>query len=114
MEFNYLCVNIASSRNLVKQIKTQTQKESSRSICLFKLSCLEKQKYENGEKKSEIYNVTVCPIMTYALETRAKTLKIRQMLEANRMKVLRKIVGKTKIDRIRSQHMRETCGIQPN
>ena len=29
------------------------------------------------------------------------------------MKVLRKIVGKTKIDRIRSQTTSEFCGIQP-
>ena len=35
------------------------------------------------------------------------------MLEANEMKVLKKIVGKTKIDRIRSQQIRESCGIQP-
>ena len=31
------------------------------------------------------------------------------MLEANEMKVLRKIVGKTKIDRIRSQQIGESC-----
>ena len=35
------------------------------------------------------------------------------MLEANKMKVLRKVVGYTKIDRIRSQKIRESCGIQP-
>jgi hypothetical protein len=29
------------------------------------------------------------------------------------MKVLRKVVGYTKIDRIRSQKIRESCGIQP-
>jgi hypothetical protein len=29
------------------------------------------------------------------------------------MKVLRKIVGKTKIDGIRSQQTRKSCGIQP-
>ena len=29
------------------------------------------------------------------------------------MKVLRTIVGKTKIDRIRSQQIRVSCGIQP-
>ena len=35
------------------------------------------------------------------------------MLEANEMmKVLRRIVGKTKTDRIRSQQIRESCGIQ--
>ena len=35
--------------------------------------------------------------MTHALETRAETSKTRQMFEANEMKVLRKLVGKTKI-----------------
>ena len=35
------------------------------------------------------------------------------MLEANDMKVLRKIVDKLKIDRIRSQQIRESCGILP-
>ena len=34
------------------------------------------------------------------------------MLEANEMEVLRKIVGKTKMDRIRSQQIREFCGNQ--
>ena len=29
------------------------------------------------------------------------------------MKVLRKIAGKTEIDRIRSQQISESCGIQP-
>ena len=48
--------------------------------------------------------------MTYALETRAET-KTRQMLEANENKLLRKIVTKTKINKIRSQQIREFCGI---
>ena len=33
------------------------------------------------------------------------------MLEANEIKVPRKIVGKTKIDKIKSQQIRESCGI---
>ena len=33
------------------------------------------------------------------------------MLEVNEMKVLRKVVGKTKRGRIRSQQIRESCGI---
>ena len=32
----------------------------------------------------------------------------------NEMRILRKIVGKTKIDRIRSKKIRESWGIQPN
>ena len=35
------------------------------------------------------------------------------MLEANEMKVLRKIIYKTKIDGIRSQQIRISCSIQP-
>jgi hypothetical protein len=35
------------------------------------------------------------------------------MLEGNEIKVLRNIVGKTKLDRIRSQQIRGSCGIQP-
>jgi hypothetical protein len=72
-----------------------------------------RNKYVRKETKSKIYKATVRPIMTYALETRAETSRTRQMLEANEIKVLRKIVDKTKIDRIRSQQIRESCGIQP-
>ena len=35
------------------------------------------------------------------------------MFVANEMKVLRKIVSKTKIDRLRSQQIRKSCGMQP-
>ena len=36
------------------------------------------------------------------------------MLEVNEITLLRKIVSKTKIDRIRSEQIRESCGIQPS
>ena len=48
--------------------------------------------------------------MTYALETRTKTLRARQILEANEMKVRRKIVGRKKRERPTSQ---KSCSIQP-
>ena len=35
------------------------------------------------------------------------------MFEANEMKVLKKIVGKTKIERISNQQIDESCYIQP-
>ena len=35
------------------------------------------------------------------------------MLEANETIVLRRTIGKTKMNRIRSQQIRESCGIQP-
>ena len=45
--------------------------------------------------------------MTNSLETRAERTKNRQKFEANEMKALRKIVGKTKTDRIISQQITE-------
>ena len=65
-----------------------------------------KSKYMSKVAKSNICKATVRPIMTYSLETRAETRKIRQMLKVNEIKVQRKIVGKTKIDRLRSQEIR--------
>ena len=50
--------------------------------------------------------------MTYVPETRAKTSRTRQMLEIIK-KVLRKIVGKMKIDKIRSQQIRESSSFPP-
>ena len=78
-------VNFASSENLVKEIKTQAQKSARYARCL-ELSCLEKQIYEIGNK-------IICT---------------RQLLEAIDMKLLRKIVRKTKIGRIRNQQIRES------
>ena len=48
------------------------------------------------ETKSKIHKATVRPTMTYALETREGTSRTRQMLEANEMKVVRKIDSKQK------------------
>ena len=39
------------------------------------------------ETKSKIYKATVRPTITYVLEIRTETLKTREMLEANEMKV---------------------------
>ena len=68
MEFNYLGVNISSSGNLVKEIKTQGQKAARVASGLNDLVWRNKQ--IRKETKSERYNATV-PIMTYSLETRA-------------------------------------------
>ena len=61
-----------------------------------------RNKYMKKETKSRIYKAKVSSIITYALETSSEISKTNQMLEANELKVLRKIVGKTKIDSIRS------------
>ena len=63
------------------------------------------------ETKSTIYMDTARPIMAYALEASGGTKeKHTQILEANEMKALRKIVGNIK-DRIIIHQFREFCCI---
>ena len=71
----------------------------------------EKLIYEKGNK---IKNIQGNRRPDYDLFNRYKgrNRKPRQMLEANKKKVLWKIVGKTKVNRINSQQIRESCGIQ--
>jgi hypothetical protein len=52
--------------------------------------------YAEGNKiKNTVNRATLLPIITCVLETRTEKKKIRQMLESNETKLLRKILGKT-------------------
>jgi len=51
MEFNYLCINITSSENLAKEIKTQAQKATRVAGCLNDLAWRNKYRYMMEEKK---------------------------------------------------------------
>ena len=59
-----------------------------------------------------IYKSVVRPILTYAAETRSDTAKTRQILETTEMKTLRRIMNKTRLDKIRNRDIREKCEIQ--
>ena len=69
-------------------------------------------KYLRNEAKARIYKSVVRPILTYAAETRTDTAKTVQILEVTEMKTLRRITNKTRMDKIRNERIRETCGIQ--
>ena len=71
MKFNYLGVNIISSGNLVKGIKTQAQKAAR--VAGYLNDLVWRNKYMRKEIKSNIHDISVRPIVTYSLETRAET-----------------------------------------
>lgn len=50
--------------------------------------------------------------MTYAAETRVDTAKTKQLLETTELNILRRIIGKTRRDSVRSKEIREECNIQ--
>ena len=69
-------------------------------------------KYLRNEAKVRIYKSVVRPILTYAAETRTDTAKTMQILEVTEMKTLRRIINKTRMDKMRNERIREICGIQ--
>ena len=95
-------------------------KWQSKLLCIFELKyisgCLNEtiwsNKYLRNEAKVRIYKSNVRPILTYAAETRTDTAKTRQLLEVTEMKALRRIINKTKWDRMRNDRIRELCEIQ--
>lgn len=49
--------------------------------------------------------------MTYAIETRAETLKSKQVLNATEINTLRRICGVILRDQKRSEEIRDDCGV---
>jgi hypothetical protein len=108
--FNYLGVQITSSKDLTTEVRHQAIKASRIPGCLNETIWL--NKYLHNEAKVRIYKSTVRPILTYAAETRTDTAKTRHLLEVTEMKTLRRIINKTMWDRIRNDKIRELCETQ--
>ena len=64
------------------------------------------------ECKIQIYKTNVCPVLTYASETRAETTYIQHLPRTTEMKIIRAIHGKTLRDKIGSDQLRQLNGIQ--
>jgi len=107
---NYLDVQITSSKDLTTEVRHQAIKASKISGCLNET--IWSNKYLRTEAKVRIYKNIVRPTLTYAAETRTDTAKTRQLLEVTEMKTLRRIINKTKWDRVRNDRIRELCEIQ--
>ena len=55
----------------------------------------------------KIYEAAVRPIVTYAVQTRADTTRMEQLLRSTEMKTLRSILDLALWDKIRSKDIRE-------
>ena len=108
--FNYLGVHITSSKDLTMEVRHQAIKVSRISGCLNET--MWSNKYLRNEAKVRIYKNIVRPILTYVAETRTDTAETRQLLEVTEMKTLRRIINKTKWDRIRNDRIGELCEIK--
>lgn len=109
MKFKYLGIELSGFGDVESEVRQQTNKALRVAGCLN--DTIWKNKYLQTETKSRIYKATIRPIMTYTAETRPDTTKTKRILETGEMKVLRKIVGKTLLDRERNENIRRSCQV---
>lgn len=108
--FQYLGVMITSHKDLIAEVNQQIVKASRISGSLN--DTIWNNKYLQLETKTRIYKTVVRPILTYGAETRAETTRSKQLINTVEMKTLRKIVGKTRLDKIKNADIRNQCQIQ--
>lgn len=109
MKFNYLGIELSGYGDIELEVRQQTNKALRVAGCLN--DTIWKNKYLNSGTKARIYKSVIRPIMTYTAETRPDTEKTKRILEVGEMKILRKIAGKTLLDRERSDNIRRTCRV---
>lgn len=109
--FQYLGIEIrvSSDRNLYKEVRQQALKGARISGYLRDITW--KNKYLLTQSKVKIYKTVVRPTLTYGAETRAETSKTKQLLRTVEMNTLRAIIGKTRLDRVRNQTVRDECEV---
>ena len=68
-------------------------------------------KHIRTEAKARIYKTAIRPILAYAAETQSETSETSRISEVTEIEIARRIAEKTLMDRIRSDNIRQTCGM---
>ncbi|XP_057653803.1 uncharacterized protein LOC130892403 [Diorhabda carinulata] len=109
-DIKYLGIELTGYGDIETEVRQQTIKAARVAGCLN--DTVWKNKYISIEAKSRAYKTVIRPIMTYSAETRPDTAKTKRLLETSEMKALRKITGKTLLDRERSDEIRQKCRME--
>uniref|UniRef100_A0AAR5PIR3 Reverse transcriptase domain-containing protein n=1 Tax=Dendroctonus ponderosae TaxID=77166 RepID=A0AAR5PIR3_DENPD len=109
IKFNYLRVELSGFGDTEAEVRYQATKAIRIAGCLNAIWCNRRM---GTDSKSRIYKIVVRPMMTYTAETRPETMKTKRLLETAEMKILRRITGKTLLDRARSKDIRTACNVK--
>lgn len=110
VKFSYLGIEISCFGDIESEVRGQAIKAARTASQLN--DTIFRNKYLRTESKVRIYKAAIRPILTYVAETRPETSKTRQIMEATEMKIVRRIAGRTLLDRERSEDIRRACHIE--
>lgn len=109
--YEYLGTIISNDGKLDLEIANRTKK-TSRIYYAINNTILGKREISQ-ETKLHVYNAITVPTLLYASETWVTNRKHESAINAAEMKQLRKIAGKTKLDRERSENIRNVLRQEP-
>jgi hypothetical protein len=101
---NYFGIKLTNNGNIEWEVSEQLMKANCIIGCLD--DCVWRNKYLNRKNKVQIYKSVVRPITTYACEASPDSMKIKGQTQVAEMKVLRKIIVKTRRERIFNENIR--------
>lgn len=71
------------------------------------------KKEVSTQAKVSVYKTVFLPILTYSSESWTLTTRLKSQIQAMEMRYLRKVIGKTRRDRVRNATVRRDLGVQP-
>ena len=109
-EFKYLGVILGSTGSQEADINNRIQGMNKSYFPLSKIFTNKKE--IRKETKTKIYQTICRPILIYGSETWTLSQSQKSKIRAAEMRVLRRIYGATRLDRVRSADIRESLGIE--
>ena len=109
-EFKYLGSMFTENGKLDREIETRCQKANAVS---YQLAPLLKHPSISTSTKAKLINAIFLPTLTYQCQTWSLTKDLERKVVTCEMKCLRKVVNKTKRDKIRNEVIRDMAGAKP-
>ncbi|XP_063904758.1 uncharacterized protein LOC135123812 [Zophobas morio] len=109
--FKYLVVLLSSNGNQEVEIKARIE-SAARLYHSIKNTLIGKREISRKVKMS-VYRAVFTPILIFGSESWTVTKKIKSQIQSMEMKFLRRVMGITKMDRIRNVEVRKELDIEP-
>ncbi|KAI8504892.1 hypothetical protein Bbelb_170010 [Branchiostoma belcheri] len=109
-EFKYLGSIFTEDGKLDREIETRVQKANSVS---YQLAPLLKHPSIPMETKAKLFNSIFLPTLTYQCQTWTLTKPLERKIITCEMRCLRRLVNRTRRDKIRNTTIRQMAGVRP-